>query len=164
MNCMAMVGSSMVMTGSGAGFSTSVMVSPMLMPSTPATATMSPSSVASMSVRFSPAKENSLVILVFCMRAVALGDGDFFAGAQRAVEDARDGQAAEIVAVVEIGDQHLQRPVGIARGLGNGRDDGFKQRPQVLAGLVEVGGGGAQSSRWCRARENRAGLRRRRDR
>ena len=65
MNCMAMVGSSMVITGSGAGFSTSVMVSPMLMPVTPATATMSPNSVASISVRFSPEKENSLVILIF---------------------------------------------------------------------------------------------------
>ena len=65
MNCMAMVGSSMVITGSGAGFSTSVMVSPMLMPVTPATATMSPSSVFSMSVRFRPEKENSLVILIF---------------------------------------------------------------------------------------------------
>ena len=72
MNCMAMVGSSMVMTGSGAGFSTSVMVSPMLMPSTPATATMSPSSVASMSVRFRPAKENSLVIRVFCREPSSL--------------------------------------------------------------------------------------------
>ena len=65
MNWIAMVGSSIVMTGSGAGFSTSVMVSPMLMPSTPATATMSPNSVSVMSVRFSPANVNILVILVF---------------------------------------------------------------------------------------------------
>ena len=67
MNWMAMVGSSMVITGSGDGFSTSVMVSPILMPSTPATATMSPNSVALISVRFSPAKVNILVIFVFCI-------------------------------------------------------------------------------------------------
>ena len=64
-NSIAMVGSSMAICGSGAGFSTLVMVSPMVIPSTPATATMSPSSVSVMSVRFSPVNENSLVILVF---------------------------------------------------------------------------------------------------
>ncbi len=63
-NSMAMVGSSMAMCGSGAGFSASVMVSPMVIPSTPATATMSPSSVSVISVRFRPEKEKSLVIFV----------------------------------------------------------------------------------------------------
>ena len=104
---MAMVGSSMVMFGSGAGFSTSVMVSPMLMPVTPATATMSPSSVVSMSVRFNPEREQ-LGDLDFLERAIALGDGHIFASAQRAVEYARDSQAAQIVAVIQIGHQHLQ--------------------------------------------------------
>ncbi len=144
MNCMAMVGSSMVITGSGDGFSTSVIVSPMLMPSTPATATMSPSSVAVMSVRFSPANENSLVILVVLHRAVALGDGHIFARAQRAVEDARDGQPSEVVAVVEVRHQHLQRPVGVARRMRNRLDDRFEQRLQILARLVDIGGRRAQ--------------------
>ena len=47
-------------------------------------------------------------------RAIQLGDADFFAGVHGAVEHARDGEAAQIVAVVEIGHQNLQRAVGIA--------------------------------------------------
>ena len=77
-------------------------------------------------------------------RAVALGDGNIFAGAQRTVEDARNRQPTEIVAVVEIGDQHLQRTVGIAGRQGNGIDDGVEQRAQILAGLIQVGRGRAQ--------------------
>ncbi len=65
-NCMAIVGSSMTISGSGAGFSRLVMVSPMVMPSTPAMATMSPISVVEVSVRLRPAKVNSLVMRVFC--------------------------------------------------------------------------------------------------
>ena len=65
-NSMAMVGSSIAMWGSGEGFSASVMVSPMVMPSTPATAMMSPSVVSVMSTRFRPENENSLVIFVLC--------------------------------------------------------------------------------------------------
>ena len=60
-----MVGSSMTISGSGDGFSTLVMVSPMVMPSTPATATMSPIVVSVVSVRFRPEKVNSLVMRVF---------------------------------------------------------------------------------------------------
>ena len=60
-----------------------------------------------------------------------LGDADFFAGAQGAVENARNGQAAEVVAVVEIGDQDLQRRGGISGGRRNGLDDGFKQRLKI---------------------------------
>ena len=114
------------------------MVSPMVMPVTPATATMSPSSVSVMSTRFSPLKENSLVIRTFCKRAVELGDADFLAGAQRAVEDARDGQPAEVVAVIEIRHQDLQRAIGVAGGRGDGRHDGIEQRLQILTGGVGV--------------------------
>ncbi len=46
-----------------------------------------------------------------------LGDADFFAGAQGAVEDTRDGEAAEVIAVVEIGDQDLQRRGRVSGGL-----------------------------------------------
>ena len=46
LNWIAMVGSSMTISGSGCGFSTIVMVSPMVMPSTPAMATMSPTAVS----------------------------------------------------------------------------------------------------------------------
>ena len=51
-------------------------------------------------------------------RAVAFGDGDIVADVERALEDAADGDAAEVVGVVEVGDQDLQRAVGVAGGLG----------------------------------------------
>ncbi len=60
-----MVGSSITIKGSGCGFSTLVIVSPMVMPSTPATAMMSPMVVSVVSVRFRPLKVKSLVIFVF---------------------------------------------------------------------------------------------------
>ncbi len=63
-NSIAIVGSSITMGGSGAGFSALVIVSPMVMPSTPATAMMSPSDVSVMSVRLRPEKLKSLVIFV----------------------------------------------------------------------------------------------------
>ena len=103
-NVIAMVGSSIWIGGSGLGVSALVMVSPMVMPSTPAMARMSPVRPMVSSTRFRPSKEYSLVILVLWIRAVEFGDGDFVAVAQRAVEDAADGEAAEVVAVIEIGD------------------------------------------------------------
>jgi hypothetical protein len=62
---MALVGSSMVIGGSGCGFSTSQKLSPIVMPGMPAMATMSPTWVSSMSVRLRPEKLKSLVILCF---------------------------------------------------------------------------------------------------
>ena len=59
-----------------------------------------------------------------------------------AVEDAADGDAAEVVAGVEVGDQHLQRRVDVAARRRHVLDDRVEQRPQVLAGHVEVDVGG----------------------
>ena len=73
---MAMVGSSMMMGGSGAGFSTSVMVSPMVMPSTPAMATMSPISVSVDVGALEALEAEELGDLGLLQRAVALGDDD----------------------------------------------------------------------------------------
>ena len=56
-----------MISGSGSGFSMDVNVSPMVMPGTPAMATISPSVVCSMSMRFRPSNEKSFVILTFCM-------------------------------------------------------------------------------------------------
>ena len=50
------VGSSMRSGGSGAGFSAEVTVSPIEMPSKPASATISPHSATAVSIRFSPSK------------------------------------------------------------------------------------------------------------
>jgi hypothetical protein len=52
----AIVGSSTLITGSGFGLSTSVIVSPMLMSSNPASATISPTPALSTVVRFKPSK------------------------------------------------------------------------------------------------------------
>ena len=135
---MAMVGSSMTISGSGEGFSTLVMVSPMVMPSTPATATMSPIVVSVVSIRLRPEKVKSLVMRVFIRRAVALGDGHIVAGMQRALKDAADGDAAKVIGVVEIRHQNLQRAFRIAGGCGNGGDDGLERaaanRRRALAG------------------------------
>ena len=59
---------------------------------------------------------------------------------QRALEDAADGDAAEVVGVVEVGDQNLQRAFGVAGGRGDGADDGLKQRLQIRAGVGQIGG------------------------
>ncbi len=68
----------------------------------------------------------------------SLAIDDFVTVAQRAVEDARDRQPSEIVAVVEIGDQDLQWSVGVAARRRNGLHDGFEQRLQVLARSFEI--------------------------
>ena len=77
----------------------------------------------------------------FVKTAIELGNGDIFAGMHLAVEDARDGEASEIVAVIEVGDQNLQRPGGIALGLGNRLQDRVEERAQVLAAAFDVAAG-----------------------
>ena len=64
-------------------------------------------------------------------RAVQLGDGHFIAVPQRAVEHAADGQAAQVIAVIEIRHQQLQDAVGIADGRGDVLQDRVEQRAQV---------------------------------
>ena len=92
-----------------------------------------------MSVRFKSGEGKQLGDLDLLQRAVALGDSHVFAGTQGAVEDARNRQATEIVAVIQIGHQHLQRAIGIALGLRDGVHDGVEQRPQILARLAQIG-------------------------
>ena len=62
----------------------------------------------------------------FLQRAVAFGDGDLVAGVQCALEDAADGDAAEVLRVVKIGHQNLQRGIGVAGRGRNGVHDGLK--------------------------------------
>ena len=82
-------------------------------------------------------------MLGLLQRAVALRDVHFVAGVQRALKDAADGDAAEVIRVVEIGDQNLQRAFGVAGGGGNGVDDGLEERLQVGAGRGQIGRRGA---------------------
>ncbi len=74
----------------------------------------------------------------FLQGAVELGNADILAGAQRAVEDARDGQPPEVIAVIEIRHQDLQRAIGVAGGRRDGLHDGIEQRLQILTGGVRV--------------------------
>ena len=72
-------------------------------------------------------------------RLLALADllveqGDLLALAQRAPHDPADGQAAEVVGGVEVGDDGLQRRVGVAGGGGTVADDGVEQGGEVVVG------------------------------
>ena len=82
-------------------------------------------------------KGEELGDLGLLQRAVALGDVDLIAGLERAVEDARDAEAAEVVRVVEVGDLDLERSLGIAGSRLQRVDDGLEERLQVGAGGVE---------------------------
>ena len=133
------VGSSIAIGGHRRrGCSTSAIVSPIVMSSMPARQTMSPAAASVMSMRFRPSKAKSLVTFVSCTRPIELADGDRVADLDAAVEDAADRDAAEVVARVEVGDQHLQRRVGVAPRRRHVLDDRVEERPQVLAGLVQV--------------------------
>ena len=101
----AIVGSSIWMCGSGFGFSGSVIVSPILMPSTPAMARMSPGMPIVSSTRFRPSNEYSFVICVFCSEPSSFTMPTSSPMTERAVEHAPDREPAEIVAVIEIGHQ-----------------------------------------------------------
>src|SRR5438552_16160885 len=55
----------------------------------------------------------------FLKSSVELDDSNFVAKMERAVKNTCDGETAEVVAVVEIRHQHLQRAVRIACRIGN---------------------------------------------
>src|ERR1017187_2461408 len=63
--------------------------------------------------------------------AVALGDGHVVAVLEGAVDHAADAQAAEIIAVIQVGNQHLQDAIRVAHGRRNVLHDGVEQRPQI---------------------------------
>src|SRR4029077_252969 len=71
-------------------------------------------------------------------RAIELDDADLIAAAQGALEDASDGDSAEVIAVIEIGDLNLQSFVRIARGRRNGVQNGLEEKSEV-AGVITTG-------------------------
>jgi len=75
--------------------------------------------------------------------AVLAGDCDGAVGRQSAVDDAAHCEASEIVRVVEVRDQQLERSRRIALGRRNGCDDLFEQRVQI--GELAVDTGAAQA-------------------
>ena len=94
---------------------------------------MSPAAASWMSTRFRPSNAKSLVTLVCCIAPSSLQTATGSPILHAAVEDAADRDAAEVVARVEVGDQQLQRRVGIAARRRHVLDDRVEQRPQVLA-------------------------------
>src|ERR1035441_4753318 len=63
--------------------------------------------------------------------AVALGDGHVVAVLERAVDYAADTEAAQIVAVIQVGDEHLQHAVRVAHGWRDVLHDGVEEGPQI---------------------------------
>ena len=72
--------------------------------------------------------------------ASSLQHRDRVADLDAAVEDAADRDAAEVVARIEVGDEQLQRRVGIAARRRHVLDDRVEQRAQVLARPVLIVG------------------------
>ena len=109
LNWIAMVGSSMVMRGSGCGF---FEVAEALADGDAGNAGDG-DDVADLglvdvgALEAGEAEELGDLVLGEC--AVDAGDVVLLAGAHGAVEDAADGEAAEVVGVVEVGDEDLQR-------------------------------------------------------
>ena len=71
-------------------------------------------------------------------RQVAAGEHDFVADMQRALEDAGDGDAAEVLGVVEVGDEDLERCFRVADSGRNGLDDRLEERLKIGAGNGHV--------------------------
>jgi hypothetical protein len=138
---MEIVGSSMRSAGSGAGFSAEVTVSPMPMPSTPASATISPQRALSASTRRRPSNEYSFVIFVGCIVPSRLAIHHLVADLDAAREDAADAQASQVVAVVQVRDQELEGALGRAGRRRHVLHHRLEQRPQVLVGTVRLGAG-----------------------
>ena len=69
--------------------------------------------------------------------SVQLADADFLAAIESAIKHAADGQAAEKIGVVEVGDLELKHARRIARGTWNFVHDGFEQRQQILGVVAD---------------------------
>ena len=79
-------------------------------------------------------------------RRLALGEllveqHDVLALAQAAAHDAPDGEAPEVVGGVEVGDDGLQRCLGVAVGCGHGGEDGLEERLEVGVGTGHADAG-----------------------
>ena len=83
-------------------------------------------------------KREQLGDLGVLVHALELEHSDRIADADLPVEDAADGNATQIVARRQVGDQQLQRRRDVPARRRHMRDDGVKQRPQILARHVEV--------------------------
>ena len=69
---------------------------------------------------------------------------------QRAVEDATDGQTTEVVGVVEVGDEDLEGAVRGSRRRRNGLEDELEERLEIGARDVRGPWSRCRACRWCR--------------
>ncbi len=91
-------------------------------------------------------------------RPVATDQGHVLARLHRALEHAADGQAPEVVRVVEVRDQHLEDFFGIASRFRHGLDDGVEEGNEVLHLLVRGHAGKARPRVGVNHRELELGL------
>ena len=81
--------------------------------------------------------------LGFVEGTVELGDDDIFTREERTAHHTRNGDAAEVIAVVEVRDQDLERTVGFTLRFWRRFHDGIEERCEIFAGDLGVDGGGA---------------------
>ena len=115
-------------------------------------------------VAIEPAEREQLRDLRRLNFSVELGDADFRSALQRSLKHARNRQAAEKIAVIEVRDLNLQHGFGIARRRRNRRDDLLEERLERRRAVVELAVRDTGLRIACKSPENRAGLRWRRDR
>src|SRR5262249_45285103 len=90
--------------------------------------------------------------------AVVLEQGDALGLADLARDDTADGNAADIVAVVQRDDQHLQRPVRLDLWRRNVFQNGVVERVNILRRDGQVGGGDAVAAGGVDGREVEGGV------
>ena len=88
-------------------------------------------------VAFQSAKGKKLGDLRRLDFAVQLADAYFLAALQSSIEHARDGDAPQKLAVIQVHHLNLQYARGIARRRGNMLHDGFKQGQQIFRIVTE---------------------------
>ena len=86
-----------------------------------------------------PRKGKQLGDARFVERTVTARDVCFVACVQRSLKDAADGDAAEVIGVIEVRNQNLQRAAGITRRFRDRFHDGAEERLQIDAGLGWIG-------------------------
>ncbi len=96
--------------------------------------------------------------------AVEMADRDFVAMPQRALKHAADGEAAQVIAVIEVGHLGLQDGVGSPAGGGMCFTMASNSGLQILRRVFQRRLRDPGLRDWRRAPGNRAGLRARRDR
>ena len=129
---MSSVGSSTRISGSGSGLSRVGDGVADVDDSRPTTAQMSPARTSSDLLAAQAVEHEQFGDCSFVVRAVALEQRDAFARSKLAANDAADADPADVVAVVERGDQHLQRGVGVDLRRRHVLQDRLEQRLHVV--------------------------------